>query len=448
MGVFKAYDVRGIYPTDINEELAYKVGKAYVEFLRAKKLLVGMDMRNSSYSLASSLMRGITEMGCDVEYLDLVTTPMTYFATEMYNADGAIMVTASHNPKEYNGLKFSREHAIPVGKDSGLQDVEALVIKNDFKLAETLGKIVRKDISKDYQRFILSHVNLKKRLKIVVDTSNGMVGHIFNSIFKGVEQLEIVELHFELDGNFPNHEANPITDSNYRDLRLVMSAINADFGVMFDGDGDRVGFIDHKGRIIPSDIITAILSDYLLTDDVVNKEVVYDVRSSRVLEEVILAKGGVPTLNKVGHAYMKKTLRDHDAFFGGELAGHFYFKEFFYADSAVFAFVKMINLLSNDFISLKDLSSKYMKYFPSGEINFRVKDAQDVLEKITQELKKDEDATLNFIDGVRADYPDYWISIRKSNTEPLLRLVVEATTSDISKKITQKYTDLIKELDK
>ena len=443
-GVFKAYDVRGIYPTEINEDLAYKIGKAYVKFLGAKRLIVGMDMRESSMSLASSLMDGIREMGCDVEFVDLVSTPITYFATNYYKSDGAIMVTASHNPKEYNGFKFSREHAIPVGQDSGLLEVEKLVKENNFEAAPKRGKLVRiNNILKNYERFIVSNLDLKRPLKVVVDASNGMAGYVLPKIFYQIENLEILEVHFKLDGNFPNHEANPIKPENYRDLELVMKVTQADLGVMFDGDADRIGFMDHALNIIPADIMTAFLADHLLPKEQINKEVIYDIRSSRVVEEVIAKQGGKATLNKVGHSFMKKTLRDHDALFGGELAGHFYFRDFFYADSAIFMFIKVLNILSRTPISFHELTQQYMKYFGSGEINFKVKDADIVLNNIIGLVENGKDAKINLIDGLRADYPDYWVSIRKSNTEPLLRLVVEATTEDVLKEKVEFFTLLI-----
>ncbi len=444
--VFKAYDVRGIYPTEINEELAYKIGRAYVKFLNAKRLIVGMDMRGSSLSLTFSLIEGIRDMGCDVQFLDLVTTPITYFATNYYKADGAIMVTASHNPKEYNGFKFSRENAIPVGADSGLKDVEKLVIENNFKNAEKKGALTRIDnILRNYERFITSGLNLKKPLKVVVDASNGMAGYVIPRIFYQVENLEILEVHFDLDGNFPNHEANPIKNENYRDLELVMNVTQADLGVMFDGDGDRIGFMDHTLKIIPADIMTAFLADHLLPLETRNKEVIFDVRSSRVVEETISKNNGVATLNKVGHAYMKKTLREHDAVFGGELAGHFYFRDFFYADSAIFTFIKVLNILSNSLLSFHELTTKYMKYYGSGEINFKVDDATKKLNEIIELTQKDKEAKINLIDGLRADFPDYWVSVRKSNTEPLLRLVVEAVNEDILKEKTDYYVNLIKQ---
>jgi len=443
-GVFKAYDVRGIYPTEITEDLAYKIGKAYVQFLGAKKLIVGMDMRESSMSLTSSLIEGIREMGCDVQFLDLVSTPITYFATNYYKSDGAIMVTASHNPKEYNGFKFSRENAIPVGQESGLREVEKLVIENNFTPAETKGGLVRvNNILKNYERFIISNLDLKRPLKVVVDASNGMAGYVLPKIFSQIENLEILEVHFKLDGNFPNHEANPIKPENYRDLELVMKVTQADLGVMFDGDADRIGFIDHALNVIPADIMTAFLADHLLPEETTNKEVIYDIRSSRVVEEIIAEKGGTATLNKVGHSFMKKTLREHDAVFGGELAGHFYFRDFFYADSAIFMFVKVLNILSSTPISFHELTQKYMKYYSSGEINFKVKDANLIMDNIIALVEKDEDAKINFIDGVRVDYPNHWVSIRKSNTEPLLRLVVEATNEELLKEKTDYYTSLI-----
>jgi len=442
--VFKAYDVRGIYPTEINEELAYNIGRAYATFLNAKRLIVGMDMRASSFSLTFSLIEGIRDMGCDVEFLDLVTTPITYFATNYYKTDGAIMVTASHNPKEYNGFKFSRENAIPVGADSGLKDVERLVLENNFTNSSEKGKLRRIDnILRNYERFIISGLNLKRPLKIVIDSSNGMAGYVIPRIFYQVENLEILEVHFELDGNFSNHEANPIKKENYRDLELVMNVTQADLGVMFDGDGDRIGFMDHAKNIIPADIMTAFLSDHLLPLENRNKEVIFDVRSSRVVEEVIAQNNGIATLNKVGHAYMKKTLREHDAVLGGELAGHFYFRDFFYADSAIFTLIKVLNILSGSRLSFHELTQKYMKYYGSGEINFKIKDATKTLNKIIDLVKSDENAKINLIDGLRVDYPDYWVSIRKSNTEPLLRLVVEATNEDVLKDKTEYFTNLI-----
>ena len=419
-GIFKAYDIRGIYGKELDEALAEKIGRAFVTFLGAKRIVIGRDMRPHSVPLFKALAKGITEQGADVIDLGLCSTPMSYHANGKLGADGSIMITASHNTAEWNGFKLCREQAIPVSGATGIADVESLVEKNEFPKAKRTGSISTYDISKEYGQFLRKHAKMGKKLKIVVDYANAMGSYEI----AGIEDLfEIIPLYKELDGTFPNHEANPLHTSTLDALRKKVVETGAAFGAGFDGDADRCGFIDDKGEIIPMDLFTALIAQDILSEDSGTVTILYDLRSSWAVKECIAANGGRPVMSRVGHAFIKAQMRELGAVFAGELSGHYYFKENFVAESQGLALIKLANLISKTNAKLNELVAPLRKYFASGEINSKVPDVEPILEKIKDKYS---DGHMFELDGISVEYSNWWFNVRASNTEPLLRLIVEA----------------------
>ena len=419
-GIFKAYDIRGIYGKELDEALAEKIGRAFVTFLGAKRIVIGRDMRPHSVPLFKALAKGITEQGADVIDLGLCSTPMSYHANGKLGADGSIMITASHNTAEWNGFKLCREQAIPVSGATGIADVESLVEKNEFPKAKRTGSISTYDISKEYGQFLRKHAKMGKKLKIVVDYANAMGSYEI----AGIEDLfEIIPLYKELDGTFPNHEANPLHTSTLDALRKKVVETGAAFGAGFDGDADRCGFIDDKGEIIPMDLFTALIAQDILSEDSGTVTILYDLRSSWAVKECIAANGGRPVMSRVGHAFIKAQMRELGAVFAGELSGHYYIKENFVAESQGLALIKLANLISKTNAKLNELVAPLRKYFASGEINSKVPDVEPILEKIKDKYS---DGHMFELDGISVEYSNWWFNVRASNTEPLLRLIVEA----------------------
>jgi len=429
MGIFKAYDVRGVYPDELNEDIAGKIGNAAAKLLNAGTLVVGRDMRLSSEALAGAAAQGIVEAGCDCLDIGLCETPAHYFAVGSSSCDGGLMTTASHNPPQYNGFKISKEKAIPVGQDSGLREIERMVTQGEYILQRKKGSILYKDISGDYTKHILSFAREIRRLKVVIDASNGMAGKHLPAVLDNLP-LETVRLYFELDGRFPNHEPNPLKAENLRDLQDAVKGTRADLGVMFDGDGDRVVFVDENAEIVKSDLLTVLIAREVLRKEP-GAAIVYDLRSSRVVPEEIRKAGGVPVRERVGHAFMKATLRNTGAVFGGELSGHYYFRENFCADSGAIAFMKILNLLSAEGAKLSELLKPLQRYCATGEINFEVEDKDEKIRELAEVFS---DGKVDFLDGVTVEYDDWWFNVRKSNTEPLLRLNLEAKTPELLEK--------------
>ena len=445
-GIFKAYDIRGIYPDNLNEELAYKLGRAFVTFLKPKTVLVSRDMRESGESLTKALIKGLTEQGADVIDIGLSTTDMFYFAVVHTGADAGITVTASHNPAKYNGFKMVRSHAIPIGGDSGIPDIEKIVNDESFSpLAKIKGQIIHKDnIIKDFVEYIKSKTDISKikPLKVVMDAGNGMAGLIAPKMFADTN-IEIIPLYFDLDGTFPNHEANPLLEENRQALIAKVKETNADFGVGFDGDSDRAFFVDDNGEFINNDFMTGTIGRYLLESNP-GATIVYDVRSSRFVRETIKKAGGKCVMWKVGHAFMKEKMREIGAIIGGEVSGHFYFKfDDFYADNSYLPVFLVAKILSEENLKLSELTAERKKYFISGEINSTVNDQNAVLNRIesiygTNEAMKannvpfgiNEELYINTIDGLYIAGEKWWFNIRESNTEPLVRLNSEADSKE------------------
>lgn len=438
MEIFKAYDVRGIYPDDLNEEFAHKIARALVKFLNCKKVIVGRDMRMSSPSLHDSVVKGLAEQGADVIDIGLCSSPMMNFASAIIKADGAMMITASHNPKEYNGFKFFRDHSIPISEVSGLKDIEKLANKENFEDAAEKGKVSQKDIMDDYIKHVKKFAEKIKGLKIVIDSGNGMSGLTVPKVLEGFG-IELIHMYPELDGSFPNHECNPMKEENTSELQKKVVEEKADVGISFDGDADRVVFIDENGKRISSDIITALIAIQFLKKG--KEKILYDLRSSKAVKETIEENGGEAIMCKVGHSFIKQQLRDENAIFAGELSGHYYFKDNFFTDSGVIALIMILNLLSAQEKKLSEIVKPIKKYFATGETNMEVEEKDAVLEKIK---KKYSDANVFELDGVSVEYNEWWFNVRKSNTEPLLRLNLEADTKKLMEEKRDEVIVLIK----
>ena len=440
MGIFKAYDVRGIVPRDLNAELARKIGRAAVQVLEADSVVVGRDMRISSDEIAQAFMEGVREAGADAIDTGQSTTPMNYFAVGRWGYGAAAMVTASHNPPEWNGFKFSRAEARPVSADTGLVEMERLVSSGDLPPpAEKAGKSVEKEIVGDYTDHLLSFAAGIEPMKVAVDTGNGMSGKFLPLLFERLP-CELHGLYLEPDGTFPNHEPNPLKLENMRDLQGFVKEINADIGVAFDGDGDRVARVDERGEIVPCDLLTALLAPEFLRAEP-GAHIIYDLRSSLVVPEEVKKAGGVPVEYRVGHSFMKGVLRERDAPMGGELSGHYYFRDTYYSDSGDLAMLTVLRVLSREKVPLSELIRPLRRYHATGEINFAVEDKDAKIEELSEAFK---DAEVYFLDGVTVRYDDWWCNVRKSNTEPLLRLNLEAKTEKLMDEARRRVEEIIR----
>jgi phosphomannomutase len=425
---FKAYDVRGIYGKDIDDALAYKIGEAFVHYLKAKTVAVGRDMRESSDPLSKSLMNGLMDAGADVIDIGLASTDMLYFASIDLGTDGAIMVTASHNPKEYNGLKFTRKNAVPIGIDSGLADIETMVRSGELTNVSAKGKYKKVELLDKFVDFMHSFVKPSelKPLSVVIDAGNGMGGLVMPKLLKG-SPLKVTQMFYELDGNFPNHEANPLEEHNRVALEAKVKEIGADLGVGLDGDADRAFFVDGKGRFCSGDFILGLLAKEVLKKHP-GSLIAYDVRCSRFVTDTVHKLGGRTIMGKVGHAYAKLLMKETGAEFGGEVSGHYYFRhKDAYFDSGNLTTLVLLKVLSDQNISLEKALEETKGYYISGEINSKVTDPDAKMNEVLAKYKNKVDKVLN-IDGLSLVAKDWWANIRKSNTEPLLRLNCEAYT--------------------
>ena len=444
MGAFHAYDIRGIYNVDFDKETAYKVGYFLPELLSADKVLVGRDARVSSPEIHEYLLKGITDAGADVYDLGLSTTPMVYFGTANYGFKASVQITASHNPAEYNGLKVSRENALPVGLDTGLGQIKEWIESGRrCPVAEVPGKVCRMDIRKDYLDFLLKYKGDWSDLKIAMDISNGMASLFARDIF-GDRPSYIYE---ELDGTFPNHEPNPLVPSNVEALQRLVAQTKADVGVIFDGDADRVMFVDENGRFISPDLMIAVLGHYFLEEMGERGIVLQDIRSSKAVGEYLAPMGGEMRTWRVGRAFAALKLRELDGVYGGELAGHYYFRDFFYSDSGLLASVLILNVVARMKafgVSLSQLIARIEKYQNSGEINFRLERKQEAMDAVRDWFMSREEATASMdFDGYRVEFPQWWFNIRPSNTEPYLRFLCEATSRELLDEKVAKVREII-----
>ncbi len=442
-GIFHAYDIRGIYPDEINEELVYKIGLALCRlFPETKEFCVGRDARLSSPSLFDSVAKAFIDSGRDVVDIGLVSTPMAYFASGRYGFGCTVQITASHNPKEYNGLKICRENAIALSYETGIRQIEELVAGDLEISSEVKGSIRKQDVKTDYISVMSSFIDIKRPLKIVIDASSGAVGPVVKELISKIDALNADFLCVEPDGNFPYHDPNPMKDSAIDMLKSRVKEFGADIGAIFDADGDRVMFVDEKGNRIGSDIVTALIAIEILEKEP-GANIAYDLRSSRVVPEIIREKGGNPIITRVGHAYIKETMRKYNAPFAGELSGHYYFKDNYFADSGVLALIKVLNIISAQDKPVSELVSEIRKYHSTGEINFRVSDPDVLLSKIEGIFRERPSARIMKLDGLTVEFDDWWFNLRKSNTEPLIRLNLEANTAKLLEEKRKELEDII-----
>ena len=440
MGAFHAYDIRGVYGTDFDASTAYKVGYFLPELLHADKVLVGRDCRVSSPEIHDNLVRGICDAGADVRDLGLASTPMVYFGTANYGFKASVQITASHNPREYNGMKVSRENALPVGLENGLGQIKAWIDEDrPTPVAARRGSVSMMDIHDDYIAFMKKFRGDYSSLKIAFDLSNGMANLFAKEIYgDGPEYI------FDtLDGSFPNHDPNPLVAKNVEPLRDLVRRTGADVGVIFDGDADRVMFVDEKARFVSPDLVIALMARYFVDErGEKNPRVLQEIRSSKAVGEALAKYGAELHTWKVGRAFAAPKLREIDGLWGGELAGHYYFKDFFYSDSGLLAsmiVLRIVAALKKEGRTLGEAMDELTRYRNSGEINFRLEDKKGAMEALKEMFSAEQtpDVVMDF-DGYRLEFKDWWFNIRPSNTEPYLRFICEASSQELlEKKIAQ-----------
>jgi phosphomannomutase len=442
--IFKAYDIRGIYPDELDEAGAYAIGRAYVDEFEPRSIAVGRDMRLSSPSMAEAAMRGAAEAGADVLDIGMVGTEMVYFAVGDLELEGGIMVTASHNPKEYTGMKIVRRGALPVGGDSGLLDIRhrAMAI-DDVSRGQTPGHVRQEDIWLRWVEAVLSFIDVEavKPLRVVIDAANGMGGVMLPPVLERLP-IKTVPYFFEPDGTFPNHEPNPLLPENREFIIEQVRAERADVGVAFDGDADRCFFVDDTGEFVPGDFVTALLAESIL-EKTPGAKILYDVRASWAVPQTIERAGGIPLVNRVGHAFFKHRMREEGALFGGEVSGHYYFQEFSRADSGVIPFLLMLELISKRGRKLSELLAAFREhYFITGELNTPVEDVALKLQELKERFGPE--GEVSHLDGLSVDAEDWHMNVRPSNTEPLLRLNLEALSPDLMERKRDEVLEVIR----
>jgi phosphomannomutase len=433
MKAFKAYDIRGVYNKDFNKDDVYKVGFFLPRLLEAKTILIGRDVRESTDEIFDALCDGINDAGADVDSIGLSTTPMVYYTTAALKYDGSVMITASHNPKEYNGLKISRKNALPVGAESGLKELEQMVLNEPVKKVpeEERGDVRDIEVTHHYRDFLMKYVpeNIED-LNLSIDCSNGMANIIVKELLGNTPHY----LYDTLDGTFPNHEPNPLEEENVRDLKEAVLKNHSDLGIIFDGDADRVMFTDEKARFIQPDIITAVIGSYFLEKE--KGYVIQDIRTSRSVTEYLEARGAKVFTWKVGHAYAKAKMAELNAIMGGELAGHYYFRDFYNCDSGFLACLIVLQVaskLKKENRSFSSLIDEIVTYATSGETNFKIEKKQEAMEALKSHFMKEQPTKVLDFDGYRIEFDQWWFNVRPSNTEPYLRLVVEAKSEGMLK---------------
>jgi len=439
--IFKAYDIRGIYGEDLNEETAFKIGQAFGVFLKNKlnkeelKIVLGKDNRLSSNSLFGFLKRGVMSQGIEVIDIGLSTTPLMYFSVAHFDYDGGIIVTSSHNPSKYNGFKFVGPNAQPISENTGLLEIKEMVLNNDFKIISTTNKEEKKSFISEYVSFNSFKEDFKG-IKVIVDTANSVSGILIEDMLKGMDIIHIFE---ELNGSFPNHDPDPLKEENIKDLKERVVKEKADLGVAFDGDGDRIFFINEKGETVSSDLILALMSSLILKENP-GAKILYDIRSSNIVKETISEFKGIPVLSKVGHSLIKEKMRQEDVLFGGEYSGHFFSKNHYFTECPFYVLSTILKEIKKENKSLSQLILPFKKYFHSGEINFMAEDKVKTISKFKENYKE---GTITEIDGLRVDFSDWWFLVRASNTEPLIRLIIEAKTQGLLKEKRIELTELL-----
>jgi phosphomannomutase len=442
--VFKAYDVRGVYPTELDEEGAYRIARAYVEEFEPRTVAIGRDMRVSSPAMAASATDGAADGGADVLDLGMIGTEMLYYAVGELLLEGGICVTASHNPREYTGMKIVRRGARPVGGDSGLEQVRRRA-EAGFGDVARRGEVREKDVWEGFVAKVLSFVDEGsfRPLRIVVDAANGMAGTMLPPVLDRLPQLDVVRCYFEPDGSFPNHEPNPLLPENRAFIVEKTRTEGAQLGVAYDGDADRCFFVDDTGEFVPGDFVTALLSRAMLEKEP-GAKVIYDVRASWAVPRAIEEAGGVPLINRVGHAFIKERMRDEDALFAGEVSAHYYFRHFSQADTGLVPFLVMLELLSRAGRPLSELLAPYReRYFLTGELNTAVADVALKLQEIKERYAA-RGARISHLDGISVDFDEWHFNVRPSNTEPLLRLNLEALSEPLMEEKRDEVLELIR----
>lgn len=420
--IYRSYDIRGVVPDEFDPNEAYHIGRAYAAHTGARRVAVARDMRTTSVQIQDELVRGLTESGIDVVLIGMATSPMFYFAVHYLKVEGGLMVTASHNPGKYNGIKMTRAEAVPIGGDSGLKDIRDLAEKREWTQVNKAGEAQDDQTVKAAYLEAVCEPGVAEGLKLAIDAGNGMAGMLLPEAMERIGG-EAVRLYWEPDGSFPNHEADPLKEENMRDLQAAVRQSGADLGVAFDGDADRVFFTDEKGEIIPGDLTTALIAQEVLREQV-GATILYDLRSSRATREAIEEAGGKASMCKVGHSNIKAQMRTEGAVFAGELSGHLYFTPW-YAESALLAMMKILKIMKASGKPISELVVPLKRYAKTAEINFEVKDKEAVLAVLREKYA---DAEIMELDGVTISYPGWWANVRASNTEPLLRLNMEAKT--------------------
>jgi phosphomannomutase len=446
--IFKAYDIRGVYPESLNEDVARDIGRAFVNHLglSGSRVVVARDMRLSGEALEKAFIEGVTAAGADVLDLGLVSTDALYFAVGHLEEPGGAMITASHNPKQYNGFKLCREDAIALSGEQGIGQIRDLILSGKLpEPAEYAGSVEESDITEDYAKHCLSFINTEglRSLKIIVDAGNGMAGKMLPPIFKKLP-FECVPMYFELDGSFPNHPPNPIELENMKELQERVVAEGADFGAALDGDADRVFVVDEKGVTISGDLLAALVAKNVLEKEP-GATILYSAVCSKAFSKLVEREGGKAIRTKAGHSIIKPQMRENDAAFGGEHSGHFYFRDNYFADSGIIAMLTVAELVARQKGPLSELLAPIDPYVRSGEINSEVEDQSATLEKVEEHYAQRDDAKIDHLDGLTVDFGDWWFNLRPSNTEPLLRLNVEASDRETMERERDELLKLIRD---
>jgi phosphomannomutase len=444
--IFKAYDIRGLYPSEIQEDAARLIGRAFVSYLDAGRIAVSRDMRVSSPGVAAAFIEGALEQGADVVDYGLAGTDMLYFAVVRDGLDGGAQITASHNPKDYNGIKMVRREAFPLSGDAGIGDIREMVTGGAIPSpARPRGRVESRDMLADYVQTVMRFIDPAaiQPFKVVLDAGSGMAGLVAPRLFDHLP-CRTTRLCFEIDGTFPNHEANPLIEENRRDIVERVVAEGADIGIAWDGDADRCFFIDGSGEFIAGDFVTALLAEAALIKSPGDK-IIYDVRASYAVKDTVAKYGGTALMNRVGHAFIKRRMREENAIFGGEVTGHYYFRDFYYADNGFIPALLILELMSKKQRTLRDLLAPFReRYFISGEINTRVSDMATVDSRLRDLSDKYKDGHTYALDGFSVEYPDWHVNVRPSNTEPMLRLNLEAITPELMEQKRDEVLSLIR----
>ncbi len=444
--IFRAYDIRGIYPDEINEEAVYRIARAFADYLRIEsrsranlKIIVSSDARTSSPALKEALLDGLMEEGVEVIDAGLTTAPMHYFIVNKTKADGGAMITASHLSTPFNGIKLVKSEAMPIAEGFGMAEIKNVALRGIFEMKGEKGNITKKDFINDYIAFFENKFSSLKsfQLKLAACAGNGMASILLRKLFAKFPKLKIEFLHDDLDMTFPNHEADPLKEENLKDVQDAVLKRKAALGISFDGDGDRIGFVDDAGNIVRGDIITALLASYFVTN---GDRVIYDLRASRVVREEIEKKGGKALESRVGHSFIKALMREEGAVFGGEFSGHYYFKDFFFAESAIFALFTIMSIIQNSSKKLSELARPLLRYSKSHEINFTVKNKEKTMDKMAAQFP---DSHISYLDGIKVEYDDWWFNLRPSANEDLLRLNIEAATPELLSKKKKLLAELL-----